>query len=141
MTQFGGIDIEMKRVLTYGTFDTLHFGHIRLLHRARSLGDYLIVGLSTDAFNLGKGKAAFHSWEERKVHLEAIRYVDLVIPETNWDQKPSDIQMYHVDVFVMGDDWAGKFDYLDEFCEVKYFSRTEGISSTGVRSLVSKLQE
>lgn len=124
----------MKRVLTYGTFDTLHYGHIRLLQRARALGDYLIVGLSTDDFNTTKHKQAFHSWEERKVHLEALRYVDLVIPENGWDQKPDDVKLYHVDVFTMGSDWEGEFDNLKELCEVVYLDRTNGISSTMIRS-------
>lgn len=123
----------MKRVITYGTFDTLHFGHIRLLQRARALGDYLIVGLSTDEFNAIKGKAAFLSWEERKAHLEALRYVDLVIPENNWEQKRSDVTLYHIDVFTMGSDWDGKFDFLSDLCQVSYMSRTEGISSTLIR--------
>lgn len=124
----------MRRVLTYGTFDTLHYGHIRLLQRARALGDYLIVGLSTDEFNIGKNKQAFHSWEERKAHLEALRYVDLVIPEKTWEQKPDDVKLYHVDVFTMGTDWKGKFDELGAFCEVIYLERTNGISSTMIRT-------
>lgn len=123
----------MRRILTYGTFDTLHYGHIRLLQRARALGDYLIVGLSTDEFNAGKNKQAFHSWEERKAHLEALRYVDLVIPEQT-GQKPDDVRLYHVDVFTMGSDWEGKFDELGALCEVVYLQRTDGISSTLIRS-------
>lgn len=124
----------MQRVLTYGTFDTLHYGHIRLLQRARALGDYLIVGLSTDLFNAGKNKQAFHSWEERKAHLEALRYVDLVIPESHWEQKADDVKLYHVDVFTMGSDWEGKFDELRALCDVVYLERTNGISSTLIRS-------
>jgi glycerol-3-phosphate cytidylyltransferase len=124
----------MKRVLTYGTFDTLHYGHIRLLQRARALGDYLIVALSTDEFNALKGKKAFHSWEERKAHLEALRYVDLVIAENTWEQKASDVKLYHVDIFTMGSDWDGKFDTLSDLCEVVYLDRTEGISSTMIRN-------
>ena len=127
----------MKRVITYGTFDTLHYGHIRLLRRARALGDYLIVALSTDEFNALKDKAAFHSWEERKAHLEALRYVDLVIPEETWEQKRDDVLLYRVDVFTMGDDWQGKFDFLSDICEVHYLSRTEGISSTMIRDGMS----
>jgi glycerol-3-phosphate cytidylyltransferase len=126
----------MKRVLTYGTFDTLHYGHIRLLERARALGNYLIVGLSTDEFNAVKNKQAFHCWEERKAHLEALRYVDLVIPERSWAQKANDIRLYHVDIFVMGSDWSGKFDELREVCEVVYLQRTNGISSTMIRDRV-----
>ena len=123
----------MKRILTYGTYDLLHWGHIRLLKRAKQLGDYLIVGLSTDEFNAIKGKKAYHSYEERKMMLEAIRYVDLVIPENEWGQKAKDIQEYHADVFVMGDDWEGKFDELKAYCEVVYLPRTEGISTTKIK--------
>ena len=126
----------MKRVITYGTFDTLHFGHIRLLKRARQLGDYLIVGLSTDSFNELKNKKAFHSWEERKLLLESLRYVDLVIPETSWEQKSSDVELYKIDVFTMGDDWTGKFDFMKEFCDVVYLQRTDGVSSTEIRSIM-----
>lgn len=125
----------MKRILTYGTFDLLHYGHIRLLQRAKSLGDYLIVALSTDEFNAGKGKKAYHNYETRKKMLEAIRYVDLVIPEECWEQKISDVQKYDVDIVVMGSDWAGsdKFDYLKDYCEVIYLDRTEGISTTKIK--------
>lgn len=127
----------MKRVLTYGTFDTLHFGHIRLLQRARGLGDYLIVGLSTNEFNTKKNKVAFHSWEERKFFLESLRYVDLVIAEKNWEQKITDVKMYYVDTFTMGSDWEGKFDFLSEFCEVIYLPRTPFISSTQIRETLA----
>jgi glycerol-3-phosphate cytidylyltransferase len=125
----------MKRILTYGTFDLLHYGHIRLLKRAKALGDYLIVAVSTDEFNEIKGKKAYHNYETRKQMLEAIRYVDLVIPEENWEQKISDVQNYFVDVVVMGSDWAGsdKFDYLKDYCEVVYLDRTEGISTTKIK--------
>ena len=112
----------MKRVITYGTFDLLHYGHINLLRRARELGDYLIVALSTDEFNWNsKQKKCYFSYEKRKQLLESIRYVDLVIPEENWEQKIHDVQLYQADVFVMGDDWTGKFDFLKEYCEVVYF--------------------
>ena len=125
----------MKRILTYGTFDLLHYGHINLLKRAKALGDYLIVAVSTDEFNEIKGKKAYHNYETRKQMLEAIRYVDLVIPEENWEQKISDVQNYFVDVVVMGSDWAGsdKFDYLKDYCEVVYLDRTEGISTTKIK--------
>lgn len=124
----------MKRVITYGTFDLLHYGHINLLRRARALGDYLIVVLSTDEFNWNeKHKKCYFSYEERKQLLEAIRYVDLVIPEENWEQKRSDVQLYHVDTFVMGDDWAGKFDFLKPYCEVVYLPRTPEISTTQIK--------
>lgn len=125
----------MKRILTYGTFDLLHYGHIRLLQRAKALGDYLVVALSTDEFNAGKGKKAYHNYETRKKMLEAIRYVDLVIPEECWEQKISDVQKYDIDIVVMGSDWAGsdKFDYLKDYCEVVYLDRTEGISTTKIK--------
>lgn len=120
----------MKRVITYGTFDVLHYGHINLLKRARALGDYLIVGLSSDEFNQLKNKKSYYTYEQRKTILEACRYVDLVIPEDNWEQKTSDVQKYQADIFVMGDDWEGKFDFLKEFCEVIYLPRTPDVSST-----------
>ena len=125
----------MKRVLTYGTFDLLHYGHINILRRAKALGDYLIVGLSTDEFNAVKNKTAYHNYETRKQMLEAIRYVDLVIPENNWEQKVNDIQKYEVDVLVMGDDWAGsdKFNYLQDYCEVMFLPRTKGVSTTKIK--------
>ncbi|MCI8708413.1 MAG: glycerol-3-phosphate cytidylyltransferase [Dorea sp.] len=125
----------MKRVLTYGTYDLLHYGHIRLLKRARALGDYLIVAISTEEFNAVKGKKAYHNYETRKEMLEAIRYVDLVIPENNWDQKREDVLKYHADVVVMGSDWVGheKFENLRDICEVVYLDRTEGISTTKIK--------
>lgn len=125
----------MKRVLTYGTFDLLHYGHINLLKRAKALGDYLIVALSTDEFNESKGKKAYHDYETRKKMLEAIRYVDLVIPENSWEQKINDIKEYHIDVTVMGGDWAGseKFEYLQDYCELVYLPRTEGISTSKIK--------
>lgn len=125
----------MKRVLTYGTFDLLHYGHIRLLKRAKELGDYLIVALSTDEFNAGKGKKAFHNYETRKMMLEAIRYVDLVIPEETWEQKIDDVKKYAVDVVVMGSDWADsdRFDYLKDHCELVFLDRTEGVSTTQIK--------
>ncbi|MDX5372305.1 MAG: glycerol-3-phosphate cytidylyltransferase [Pseudomonadaceae bacterium] len=123
----------MKTVITYGTFDVLHAGHINLLRRARALGDRLIVALSTDEFNAGKHKSALLSYENRRTVLEAIRYVDLVIPETCWEQKVTDVQRYDVDIFVIGDDWRGHFDFLKPQCEVLYLPRTQGISSTDIR--------
>ena len=120
----------MKRVITYGTFDVLHFGHVNLLRRAKALGDYLIVALSSDEFNLIKNKKSYYTYEQRKSIIEACRYVDLVIPEDNWEQKTDDIKKYQIDVFVMGDDWKGKFDFLKDLCEVVYLPRTPGISST-----------
>lgn len=124
----------MKKVITYGTFDLLHYGHINLLQRAKALGDYLIVALSTDEFNSQeKNKVTYFSYEERKRLLEAIRYVDLVIPEQNWEQKISDVKEFKVDTFVMGDDWKGKFDFLKDYCEVVYLERTPEISTTKIK--------
>lgn len=123
----------MKRVITYGTFDLIHYGHINLLERAKKMGDYLIVGLSTNQFNEEKNKKCYFSFEERKRLLEAIRYVDLVIPEECWEQKRSDIERYHVDTFVMGDDWSGKFDDLKDICDVVYLSRTPEVSTTKIK--------
>ena len=121
----------MRKVITYGTFDLLHAGHIKLLRRAKELGDYLIVVVSTDEFNWNeKRKKCYFSYEERIKLVEAVRYVDLEIPEENWDQKISDVKEYHVDTFVMGDDWKGKFDFLKDYCDVVYLPRTEGISTT-----------
>ncbi len=125
----------MRRVITYGTFDLLHYGHINLLRRAKEQGDYLIVALSTDEFNWEqKQKKSYFSYEDRKRMLEAIRYVDLVIPEESWDQKVTDVDKYHVDVFVMGDDWKGKFDFLKDKCEVVYLPRTPEISTTKIKT-------
>ena len=124
----------MKKVITYGTFDLLHYGHINLLRRARELGDYLVVVLSTDEFNWNeKSKKCFFSYEHRKQLLEAVRYVDLVVPEENWEQKKTDIEKYGIDVFVMGDDWKGKFDFLENLCEVVYLPRTQGVSTTEIK--------
>lgn len=125
----------MKRVITYGTFDLLHYGHINLLRRAKALGDYLIVAISTDEFNwTQKNKKCYFSYEQRKSLVEAIRYVDLVIPEETWEQKIIDVHMYHINTFVIGDDWTGKFDYLkDEGTEVIYLPRTPEISSTLIK--------
>ena len=123
----------MKTILTYGTYDLLHFGHIELLRRAKEMGDYLIVTLSTDEFNNLKGKKSYYSYSERKYMLESIRYVDLVIPENNWEQKSKDVERFEVDTFVMGHDWEGEFDFLKEHCEVVYLDRTEGISSTQLK--------
>lgn len=130
----------MTRVLTYGTFDVLHHGHIRLLKRARVLGDYLIVALSTDEFNSLKGKHAYHPYSVRKEILEAIRYVDLVIPEESWEQKISDVKDYQIDIVVMGDDWknSSRFNYLREYCDLVFLERTPEISSTEVREKLLK---
>lgn len=126
-------DSKMKKVITYGTYDLLHVGHINLLRRAKELGDYLIVVVSSDEFNAGKGKKAYYSFEDRKIILEAVRYVDEVLPEYTWEQKVDDVVNNDVDVFVMGDDWKGKFDFLKEYCEVVYLPRTDGISTSRIK--------
>ena len=123
----------MRRVITYGTYDLLHYGHIELLRRAREMGDYLIVALSTDEFNQIKNKKSYYDFEQRKMMLESIGYVDLVIPEDGWGQKETDVDRYDVDVFVMGHDWEGQFDFLKDKCEVVYLKRTEGISTTKIK--------
>lgn len=124
----------MKRVITYGTFDLLHYGHINLLKRSKALGDYLIVALSTDEFNWNeKQKRCYFTYEERKSLLEAVRYVDLVIPEKDWQQKNTDVEEYHIDTFVMGDDWKGNFDFLKAKCDVIYLPRTPEISTTKIK--------
>ena len=128
----------MKKVITYGTFDLLHYGHINILKRARELGDYLVVAISSDEFNKLKNKKAYFSYEERKLMVEAIRYVDEVIPENTWEQKIEDVKKNNIDVFVMGDDWEGKFDFLKDYCEVIYLPRTEGISTTQIKSELKK---
>jgi len=124
----------MKKVLTYGTFDLFHFGHLRILKRAKELGDYLIVAVSSDDFNILKGKKCYYPYTERAEIVQAIKYVDEVIPEKGWDQKITDIKQHNVDIFVMGDDWAGKFDFLESYCEVVYLPRTSGVSTTMIKS-------
>lgn len=129
----------MKKVITYGTFDLLHVGHINLLRRAKALGDYLVVVLSSDEFNAIKNKKAYYPYEDRRIILEAIKYVDEVLPEYTWEQKIDDVVNNQIDVFVMGDDWTGKFDFLKEYCEVVYLPRTEGISTTKIKEdLINK---
>ena len=130
----------MKRIITYGTFDLLHYGHLNILKNCKSLGDYLIVGLSSDEFNAQKGKKSVMSFEERKEFLENINYVDLVIKEDNWEQKVQDIIKHRADVFVIGDDWKGKFDFLKDECEVIYLPRTVGISTTQIKKDLKKTQ-
>lgn len=126
----------MKKVLTYGTFDLLHYGHINILKRAKALGDYLVVAISSDEFNLIKGKKSVMDFETRKEFVESIRYVDEVIREDHWDQKVGDVVNNDIDVFVMGDDWEGKFDFLNEHCQVVYLPRTESISTTLLKSVL-----
>lgn len=129
----------MKKVITYGTFDLLHYGHVNLLQRAKELGDYLIVAVSTDEFNWNKKqKKCYFSYKERKRLVESIRYVDLVIPEEDWEQKISDVKEFKVDTFVIGDDWEGKFDFLKEYCDVVYLPRTPEISTTQIKKDLGK---
>lgn len=123
----------MKKIITYGTFDLLHYGHISLIEKAKNLGDYLIVAVSTDEFNCLKGKKSYYSFEYRKRMVESIKYVDKVIPEKSWNQKKDDIEKYQLDLLVMGSDWSGKFDFLKNECEVIYLPRTKGISTTKIK--------
>lgn len=127
----------MKRILTYGTFDLLHYGHLNILKKCKNLGDQLIVGISSDEFNSLKGKTSVMTFEERKEFLENIKYVDKVIREDNWEQKVNDILKYRIDVLVMGDDWKGQFDHLKEYCDVVYLPRTECISTTEIKKLLN----
>ena len=128
----------MKKIITYGTFDILHYGHVNLLKKARACGDYLIVALSTDEFNYKKNKKSYYTYDQRKIIIEAIRYVDLVIPEYSWEQKIEDIKKYDIDTFIMGDDWAGKFDFLKDYCNVIYLPRTPDISSSTLKKTILK---
>lgn len=129
----------MKKVITYGTFDLFHLGHLNILKRAKALGDYLIVGISTDGFNHIKGKSCTYPYEHRRAILEAITYTDKVIPENCWEQKIDDIMNHQIDIFVMGDDWQGKFDFLKDYCRVVYLSRTEEISTTGIKNSIKQI--
>lgn len=131
----------MKKVITYGTFDTLHYGHILLLKRAREMGDHLTVALSSDSFNAKKNKVSHFDYEQRRSFLEAITYVDAIIPEDSWEQKRQDIVTHNIDVFTMGDDWAGKFDFLSDLCEVVYLERTPRISSTAIKQIQKSAAE
>jgi glycerol-3-phosphate cytidylyltransferase len=126
--------VTVRRVITYGTFDLFHIGHLNLLRRARELGDYLVVAVSTDEFNAGKHKQCVYPYEHRASIVEAITYVDMVIPETSWEQKTEDVRNFGIDVFVIGEDWKGEFDFLKELCEVVYLSRTEYISTTHIKN-------
>jgi len=130
--------MKKKTVITYGTFDMFHIGHLNLLRRIKEMGDELIVGVSTDAFNEEKGKQTLIPYEQRAEIVKAIRYVDRVIPEERWDQKVEDIQRYNVDLFVIGDDWKGKFDELKDLCEVRYLERTDNISTTRLKQSLEK---
>ena len=130
--------LHLKKVITYGTFDLIHSGHINLLRRAKEMGDYLIVAISTDKFNAIKNKKAYHTFEDRKMILKAIRYVDEVIPEHSWDQKIDDVKKNRIDLFVMGDDWQGKFDFLKDYCDVVYLPRTDGVSTSRIKEHLFK---
>ena len=129
-----------KKVLTYGTFDLFHVGHVRLLSRLRSLGDELVVGCSTDEFNLIKDKKSIFTFEERKEILESCKFVSKVIPENDWEQKIEDIKREEISIFGIGDDWAGNFDYLKDFAQVVYLPRTENISTTDIRNVAKKIK-
>lgn len=128
----------MKKVITYGTFDLFHKGHLNILRRAKEQGDYLVVAVSSDSFNAIKGKEAYYSERDRVEIVESIKYVDEVILEYDWDQKQRDVESRDIDVFVMGDDWEGKFDFLEEYCEVVYLPRTEGVSTTQTKTDLAK---
>ncbi|RXE46001.1 adenylyltransferase/cytidyltransferase family protein [Chromohalobacter israelensis] len=130
-----------KKIITYGTFDLLHVGHVRLLKRAKLLGDHLTVGLSTDEFNSLKGKSSIYSYAEREEILSSLSMVDEVIPEESWEQKINDIKNLGISIFAMGDDWNGTFDHLAKHTELVYIPRTENISTSEVRTVVSKLEE
>jgi glycerol-3-phosphate cytidylyltransferase len=129
------------RVLTYGTFDLFHIGHLNLLKRAKNLGDELIVGVSSDEFNEKKGKKSFMKYEDRAEIVKSIRYVNKVIKEESWEQKIDDIKKYGIDIFVIGDDWKGKFDFLNQYCRVVYLPRTKGISSTYLKEKLDLFQK
>ena len=125
--------MSKKTVITYGTFDMFHVGHLRLLKRLKEMGDELIVAVSTDDFNELKGKKTLIPYSQRVEILSSIKYVDRIIPEENWEQKIKDVKKYKVDTFVIGNDWEGEFDFLEEYCEVKYLERTEDISTTQLK--------
>ena len=128
----------MRRVITYGTFDLLHVGHLNILNRARALGDHLTVAISTDEFNLNsKNKTCIMPYSDRAELVRHLKCVDQVIPEQSWDQKVKDVQAHNIDVFVMGNDWEGKFDFLKDYCEVVYLPRTEGVSTTEIKAFIT----
>ena len=130
----------MKNILTYGTFDLFHNGHVQLLKRAKSLGGKLFVGVSSDLFNYAKGKESYFNEIERIEILKSCKYVDYVFLEKSWDQKVQDISKYDIDHFVMGDDWIGEFDHLKNFCKVSYFKRTPGISTSKIKNELHTLE-
>ena len=128
----------MKTILTYGTFDLLHYGHILFLKKAKSMGDILIVGLSSDKFNLEKGKKSFYDYKKRKEMLSSIKYVDKIFVQNSFEQKANDIKKYNVDILVSSEDWKGKYDYLKDRCEVIYLDRTPGISTSKIKSIIKQ---
>jgi glycerol-3-phosphate cytidylyltransferase len=130
-----------KRVITYGTFDMFHIGHLELLKRVKELGDELIVAVSTDEFNDIKGKKTIIPYSHRSEIVKAIKYVNRVIPEKSWEQKIEDIKEYNIDLFVIGDDWEGEFDFLKEYCDVIYLPRTKNISSTQLKNSLNSAFE
>ncbi len=131
----------MKKVITYGTYDLFHHGHVNIIKRAKELGDYLIVGISSDEFNeKEKNKDTYFTYEQRKMVVESLSFVDEVIPETNWEQKIEDVKKYGIDIFVIGEDWDGKFDFLKEYCEVVYLERTPDVSSTKMKKDLHQIQ-
>ena len=130
----------MIKIITYGTFDTFHYGHLEILRRAKEFGDYLIVGVSSDDFNRKKNKNCLYSDKHRMAIVNSIKYVDMVIPELNWEQKENDIIKNNVNILIMGNDWKGKFDHLNNICDVKYLSRTKGISSTRIKKNIKKIE-
>ena len=128
-----------KTILTYGTFDMFHIGHLRLFERLSAMGDKLIVGVSTDEFNALKGKKTLIPYDQRAEIVASVKHVDMVIPEMHWEQKIDDVREYQVDTFAIGNDWQGKFDFLKEYCEVVYLDRTDGISSTQLKNSLKNL--
>jgi glycerol-3-phosphate cytidylyltransferase len=132
--------MKKKIIITYGTFDMFHIGHLNLLKRLKAMGDELIVGVSTDEFNLVKGKKTLIPYDQRAAIIAAIEYVDKVIPEDSWEQKVDNIKEFGVDIFVIGDDWQGKFDFLFEFCDVQYLKRTQGVSTTMLKDSLSAIK-
>ncbi|WP_068547290.1 glycerol-3-phosphate cytidylyltransferase [Thalassotalea crassostreae] len=129
-----------KKIITYGTFDMFHIGHLNLLKRIYEFGDELIVGVSTDEFNATKGKKSLIPFEQRAQIVEAIQYVSKVIPEQSWEQKKHDIIDLNIDIFVIGDDWKGKFDHLEDICRVIYLPRTEGVSTSLLKSSLNSIR-
>ncbi len=128
----------VKTVITYGTFDMFHVGHLNLLRRLSEMGDRLVVAVSTDEFNKSKGKKTLIPYGQRSQIVESIKYVDLVVPEESWEQKLTDVKKYNVDVFAIGEDWKGKFDFLEDLCEVVYLPRTKNISTTDLKKSLKR---